>query len=159
MRFAPGVTLKKLANNEKKTEEVKQKSWAKQKGQKELGSGCNGNNKNKYINTYISKYGQDYKQTNKEMGLGELICATELHTLILPGESWSPKSTGTPVSTGETTTSAQISGPRRTSLESSGHWNQEKAGDRILQVSMCTLKLTLCQSSPYPNSSWKELAS
>ena len=86
-------------------------------------------------------------------------CATVLYTQILLGESWSPRSAVTPVSTGNTTTSAQIPGPRRTSPEPSGHRNQGTAGDRILQVSFCTVELTLCHSSPYPNSSQKELVS
>jgi hypothetical protein len=43
-------------------------------------------------------------------------CARVLHTQILPGESWSPRSADMPVSTGKTTTSAQrdMSGALRT---------------------------------------------
>jgi hypothetical protein len=64
-----------------------------------------------------------------------------------------------PESTGKTITSAQISGQRGTCPETSGHRNQETARDRILPVSFCTEELTLCHSSPYPNSSWRELVS
>jgi hypothetical protein len=56
--------------------------------------------------------------------------------LLLP-ESWSSRSADTPVSTGETTTSAQISGLRGTQLEPSGHRSQGRAGDRIFPVSTC----------------------
>jgi hypothetical protein len=56
-----------------------------------------------------------------------------------------------------TTTSAQIPDPRGTSQESSGHRNT--AGDRILPISICTPELILCHSTPYPNSSLKELVS
>ena len=64
-----------------------------------------------------------------------------------------------PVSTGKTITSAQIPGPRGTHPEPSGDMNQGKSGDRILWVSFCTPKPTLCHSSPYPNSSQGELVS
>ena len=64
---------------------------------------------------------------------------------------------GVPLSIGKTTTSAQIPGPRGTHPEPSGHRNQGTARDRILLVSICTLELTLCHSSPYPNSSQREL--
>ena len=37
--------------------------------------------------------------------------------------------------------------------------NQGTVGDRILPVSFCTPELTLCHSSPYQNSSWRELVS
>jgi hypothetical protein len=53
----------------------------------------------------------------------------------------------------KTTTSAQISGPRGTSTEWSGHGNQGTVGDRILQVSICTSELTMWHSSWYLNSS------
>jgi hypothetical protein len=86
-------------------------------------------------------------------------CATALHIQIPPEESWSPRSANTPVSTGKATTSAQILGPRGTCPEPLGHRNQGTAGDRILLVSVLTLDLTLCHSSPYPNSFWKELVS
>ena len=41
----------------------------------------------------------------------------------------------------------------------SGHRNQRTAGDRILLVSVCIPELTLCHSSPYSNSSQRELVS
>jgi hypothetical protein len=63
------------------------------------------------------------------------------------------------VSTDKTTTSAQIPGPRGIHPEPLGHRNQGTAVDRILPVSICTLELTLYHSSPYPNSSWRELVS
>ena len=52
----------------------------------------------------------------------------------------------------KTITSVQIPGPREAHPEQSGHRNQGTAGDRIILVSVCTTDLTLCQSSPYPNS-------
>jgi hypothetical protein len=73
-------------------------------------------------------------------------CATALHTQIPLGESWSPRS-------------AQISGPRGTHPEPSGHRKKGTARDRILLGSVCNPELTLCHSSPYPNSSWRELVS
>nr|BAE22764.1 unnamed protein product [Mus musculus] len=75
------------------------------------------------------------------------------------GESWSPRSVDTPVNTDKTTTSAQIPGPRGTFPEPSGLRNPGTAGDRILQVSVCTSELTLCHSSPYLNNSWGKLVS
>jgi hypothetical protein len=84
-------------------------------------------------------------------------CATVLHIQILLGERGSPGSANTPVSTGKTTISAQIPGPRGTRPQPPGHRNQGTAGDRILQVSICTQELTLCHSYPYPNSSQREL--
>jgi hypothetical protein len=62
-------------------------------------------------------------------------------------------------STGKTTTSLQIPGPRGTLTESSGYRNQGSAWDRILLISVCTPELTLYHSSPYPSSSLKELIS
>jgi hypothetical protein len=62
------------------------------------------------------------------------------------------------VSTGKTTTSAQVSGPRGTCPEPSGYRNQGTNRDRNLLVSICTLELTLCHGSPYPNYSWRELS-
>ena len=61
------------------------------------------------------------------VGLGLLVsictwslsCAIVLHTQIPLGESWSPRSAGTHVKTGNTTT-VQIPGPRGTSPVSSG---------------------------------------
>ena len=55
-------------------------------------------------------------------------CATELHTEIPPGESWSPRSAYTPVSPGKTTTSLHIAGSTGTLIESSGHSNQLGTG-------------------------------
>jgi hypothetical protein len=86
-------------------------------------------------------------------------CATALHTQILLEESWSPRSAVTLVSTGNTTTSFQIPDPSGTSPDLSGHRNQRTNRDRILQVSVCTLELTLCHSPPYPNSSRREMVS
>ena len=63
------------------------------------------------------------------------------------------------MSTGKTTTIAQIPGPRKTHPEPSEHRNQGTVRDRILPVSVWTLELTLCHSSPYPNSSQRELVS
>jgi hypothetical protein len=71
-------------------------------------------------------------------------CATGLHTQIPPGESWSPRRADTPQSTDKTTIYTQIHGP---SPEPSGHRNKGSARARILSVSMCTPKLTLCHSS------------
>jgi hypothetical protein len=65
-------------------------------------------------------------------------CAIVLHTYILLGESWSPRSADTPVSTGKTTTSAQIPGPRGTLPEPTGQGNQGTAKNRILLVSACS---------------------
>ena len=86
-------------------------------------------------------------------------CATALHTQILPGETWSPRNTDTPVNTGKTNSFAQIPGPRRTHPEPTGHRNHGTVEDRILLVSVCTHKLKLCHSFLYPNSSWRELVS
>jgi hypothetical protein len=88
----------------------------------------------------------------------ELICAAKLHTQIPPGENWSPRSAYIPANTGKTTISLQIPSPRGTLPEPSGHRKQGLAGDRILLVSLCTPELTLYQSSPYLNSSWKRQA-
>jgi hypothetical protein len=63
------------------------------------------------------------------------------------------------VNTGKTTSFAQIPGSRRTHPEPSGHKNQRTVEDRILLVSVCTHKLNLYHSSPYPNSSLRELVS
>ena len=84
-------------------------------------------------------------------------CATELHIQIPPGESWSPRCADKPVSTGKTTTSLQISGPRGTLPEPSGHRNQGSAGDRILLVSVCTPELNIYHRCSYLNFSWREL--
>jgi hypothetical protein len=70
-----------------------------------------------------------------------------------------PKHAYTFVSTGKTNISNQIPGPRGTPTEPSGHRNQGSAGDRILLVSIYTPELTLYHSSPYPNSSRRELVS
>ena len=86
-------------------------------------------------------------------------CAIVLHTQIRPGESWSPRSADTPVSTGKTITSDQIPGPSGVLPEPSGPRIQGTSGDRILLVSVCNPELTLCHSSPYPNSSQRELVS
>ena len=56
-------------------------------------------------------------------------CATALHIQIMPGESWSPRSAQTSVSTGKTTPFAQILGPRGTHPEPSGHRNQGTGRD------------------------------
>ena len=58
-----------------------------------------------------------------------------------------------------TTSFGQIPGPRRTHPEPSGQRNQGMVEDRVLLVSVSTPNLTLCHSSPYPNSSWRELVS
>jgi hypothetical protein len=65
-----------------------------------------------------------------------------------------PRSTDMPVSTSKTTTSAPRDQP-----EPSGHRNPGAEWNRILPVSICTLELTMCHSSPYPNSSRRELVS
>ena len=70
-------------------------------------------------------------------------CATELHTQIPSGESWSPRSTDKPVSTGKTTTSFQIPGQKWTHPEPTGHRNQGSAGDWILLASVCNTELIL----------------
>ena len=77
--------------------------------------------------------------------------ATVPHIQIPAGESWSPRNVDTPVSSGKTISSDQISGPRGTHPVPLGHRNQGTAWDRILLVSICTLELytTLyTQSSP-----------
>jgi hypothetical protein len=74
-----------------------------------------------------------------------------------PGESWSPRSADTLESTGKTTTSAQILGPRETQLKPSGHRNQRIDKDRILPFSTCALELTLCHSSLNPKPTRREL--
>jgi hypothetical protein len=56
------------------------------------------------------------------------------------------------MSTGKNTTSAQIPGLRGTCPDTSGCRNEGTARGRIILVSVCTPELTLCQSSPYPNS-------
>jgi hypothetical protein len=86
-------------------------------------------------------------------------CATAFLTQIPSGECWSSRSADLLVSTGKTTASAQIPGPRETYPEPSGHRNQGTARDRILPVFIYTQELTLCHSSPYPNSPWRELVS
>jgi hypothetical protein len=87
-----------------------------------------------------------------------ILCHTAKYT-NMPGETWSPRSAYTPVSTGKIITSLQIHGPRRTLTEPPGHRNQGSAENRILLVSVCTPELTLYHSSPYPNSSRRELVS
>ena len=89
------------------------------------------------------------------------VCTAELSLChsFPPGKSWSPRSADTPEIIGETTTSAQIPGPRGTLPEPSGHRNPGAAWDRILLVSFCTLELTLCHSSPYQNPAGRELVS
>ena len=92
-------------------------------------------------------------------------CASMLHTQILSGESWSPRSSNIPVSTSKTTTtSTQIHGPRgihpgQKSRNTLGQDPQGTHWDRILPVSVCTPLLTLCHSFPYPCSSQRELVS
>ena len=86
-------------------------------------------------------------------------CTTVLHTQIPSEESWSPRSANMPVSTDKTNTSAQIPCTRWTFPEPSGHRNQGTSRDRILLVSVCTPELTLCHSTPYPNSSQRDLVS
>lgn len=41
--------------------------------------------------------------------------------------------------------------------ELSGHRNQGADWNKILLVSLCTLELTLCHNSFYPNSNWRKL--
>jgi hypothetical protein len=86
-------------------------------------------------------------------------CAAVLLIQIPPRESLSPRTADTPMSTGKTTTSAQIRGPKETRSEPSRHRNQGRERDSILLVSVWTPELTLCHSSPYPNSSLRELVS
>jgi hypothetical protein len=76
---------------------------------------------------------------------------------IPPGENWSLRIAYTSMSTGKTATSLQIPGPRETIPEPSGHRNQGSARGRILLVSVCIPELTLYHSSPYLNSSQREL--
>jgi hypothetical protein len=68
--------------------------------------------------------------------------------IILLEESWSRRSFDIPVSRGKTNTSAQIPGPRGTQPETSEHRNQGRARERIIPVSVYTMKLTLCHSFP-----------
>ena len=73
-------------------------------------------------------------------------CATALHTQIPPGESWCPRSAGTPVSTGKTTTSVQRDphkAIRTQELRSS--LGQNPTGFHL------PTELILCHSSSYPN--------
>jgi len=63
------------------------------------------------------------------------------------------------LSIGKTNTSAQIPGPRGSCPETSRPRNQGAARDRILPVLVYTPELTLCHSSPYPNSAQRELVS
>ena len=77
-------------------------------------------------------------------------CATAIHTQIWPWESWSPRNAYTSVSTGKITTSVQTHRLRGTLPEPSRHRSQGTARDKIVLVSVCTLELTLCHSSPYP---------
>jgi hypothetical protein len=76
---------------------------------------------------------------------------------MLFGESLTPRSANMTVNTDKTNTSAQIPGQKGTCPEPSGHRDQGIVGDRILLFSLCTLELILCHSSPYPNSSRREL--
>jgi hypothetical protein len=73
-------------------------------------------------------------------------CATALHTQILPGESWSPRSAYKPMSPGKAATSLQIAGPKGILTEPSEHRNQGSAGGRIFLGSVCTPELTLYHS-------------
>jgi hypothetical protein len=66
------------------------------------------------------------------------LCSTKLHTQILPGENWSPRSAYKPESTAMITTSLQLPGPRETLTEPSGHRNQGSAEGSILLVSVFT---------------------
>jgi hypothetical protein len=63
------------------------------------------------------------------------------------------------VSTGKTTTSAQIPGPRGTCPEPSGHRNQATARDRIPPVSPYAWELTLCHSQNPPKENWSPRSS
>jgi hypothetical protein len=65
----------------------------------------------------------------------------------------------TPERIGKATISVQISDPRGSLTEASGHRNQGSAGNRILLVSVCNLELTLYYNSPYPKTSQRELVS
>jgi hypothetical protein len=80
-------------------------------------------------------------------------------TQILKEESWSPRSADKPVSAGKTTTYLENPGPRGTIPELLGHRKQRSARNRIILVSVCIPELTLYHSSPYLNSSQKELIS
>jgi hypothetical protein len=87
------------------------------------------------------------------------LCHSSPYPNTPRGKSYSSRSANTPVSTDKTITSAQIPAPRGTLTESSGQRNQGTAWDRVLLISVCTSKLTMCHSSPYPNYSQKELVS
>jgi hypothetical protein len=84
---------------------------------------------------------------------------TELNIQIPTGERWSPRSAFIPSSTDKTTTSLHIPGLRGTLQDPSEHRNQISSGDRFLLVSACTQELTMYHSSPFLNSSQKELVS
>jgi hypothetical protein len=102
---------------------------------------------------------QEPRSSLRQDPSGSRSCTTVLHTQIPSEESWSPRSANMPVSTDKTNTSAQIPCTRWTFPEPSGHRNQGTSRDRILLVSVCTPELTLCHSTPYPNSSSRELVS
>jgi hypothetical protein len=79
-------------------------------------------------------------------------CATALHTQIPYRKSLSPRTANKPVSSCKTTLSVQIPGLKGTWLKPSRPRIQGKVRNRILPVSICSSELTLCHSSPYPNS-------
>ena len=89
------------------------------------------------------------------IGLQVSICTwswpfdTALYTWVLPEESWSLRSA-------DTTTSAQISSPRGTRPEISGHRNQGTARDGIFPVLIYALELTLWHRSPYTGPARRE---
>jgi hypothetical protein len=85
-------------------------------------------------------------------------CATKLHTQILPGESWSPRSAYTLLRTGNTITSLQIPGQREIEPHKAIRTQELSYGADPL-VSLCTPELTLYHSSPNLNSSLWELVS
>jgi hypothetical protein len=82
-------------------------------------------------------------------------CAKALHTRVLLGESWSPRSTDIPMNTGRLQLLLQGTWP-----EPPGHRNQPRnsLGQDPFGFHL-HLELTLCHSTLYPNFSPRELVS
>jgi hypothetical protein len=83
----------------------------------------------------------------------ELALCSDPHTQIPPGESWSPRSADTPVSTGRTTSA--LSDPSRIhrAQDPRSSLGQDLSGFHL------PLEQTLCHSSPYPDPSRREQVS
>ena len=88
-----------------------------------------------------------------------MTLCNSLHIQVPRGNSWSPRSADTPESTGKTTTSVQIPGPRGTHPEPSEHRKQGTPRNRIFPIFIRTSELNLCHSSPYANNSQRDQVS